>query len=274
MVNYRIYTRTEKSVSFRHRVNEDRHLFAEFSFMEDEKIGLLLVADGMGGLSDGDQAAQNAVLRFSGAFYERLAETYVAENMEGFSMSYFADRMEEIMRASMEAANREVCEKAQACIETGTTLSAVAIAGRYAVAANVGDSPVYLYRAGTRELKLVSRLQTKAQLDVEAGKYQPYSADYYENDHYLYLSLGAHSMLDEEDIYVNIIGGLENGDMFLLGSDGAFGRLLECEIQELLEEQPLEQERLILPRLFALARADRADDQTAILYVVCGEEET
>lgn len=187
-------------------------------------------------------------------------------------MSYFADKMEGIVKEAIREANSAVCRNTAPYIASGTTLSVVCLVGGYGIVANVGDSPVFFYRAKTRELKLVSKLQTIAEMEVAAGKYERYSQEYYANDHYLYNSLGEHLTLDDMDIACNQIGKLSEGDVFLIGSDGAFGRLEEYELLELLESCEVEDESFFLSQLFELARADKDDDQTAILYVVCEEE--
>lgn len=265
---YRIYTRTEKSRVSSHLKNEDSFLFSEFRFMEDVRIQAMAVADGMGGLKDGDKTSRNAISGFFKAFYDKIADAYVGQDAESFSMAYFADRMTEIVKESVKAANTEVCRNITCRGETGTTLSVVCIVDGYAVVANVGDSPIFLYRAKSRELKLVSELQTRAELEAESGKYARYSSEYYANDRYLYNSMGEYVELGDENIYIRVIGRLAKNDMLLVGSDGAFGRLQAAEILELVDGCTEEEEDFILPQLFGLARMDKQDDQTGILYVV------
>ena len=269
----RVYTLTEKSRISSHKVNQDRYLFSEYVFNEDIPIRLLIVADGMGGLEDGEKAAANAVKGFSKAFYENAVELYLEAEMEGFSLAYFIDRAEVLIKKAIQAANKEVCKNNSVLRPTGTTISVVCIIGSYAVSANVGDSPIYFYRSKTRNLKLVSTLQTQAELDVEAGICERYSQKYYEKEHIIYNNLGLYSELAEEDICCCKIGCLEQGDCFLIGSDGAFGRMQDIEILELLEECIDEDEGFMLQQLFELARMDKNDDQTAIFYIVAEEND-
>ena len=177
--------------------------------------------------------------------------------------------LEEIVKQAVKDANRNVCEQTSPFVETGTTLSVVVILGDYAVLANVGDSPVYYYRSKTKEFQLISSLQTRAEQDVARGKYERYSEEYYENDHIIYSSLGAREELQNEDIFVNVIGYINSGDMFLVGSDGSFGRMKENEIYQIISG---EEEYTVLKELFEEARKDKDDDQTAVFYKVCGEE--
>lgn len=272
-MKYRVYMKTEKSRMPDHKVNEDRYLFSEYAFMKDPEIRLLIVADGMGGLEEGEKAARNAVMGFSAAFYNTLAALYTERWEQGFSASYFAEHMQAAVKSAIVYANQEVCSHVGALQETGTTLSVVCIADQYAVVANIGDSPVYYYQRETGQLRLVSELQTQAEQDVENGQYERYSAEYYANDHRLYQSLGQYSELNPDDIACCVIGRLQAGDMFLAGSDGAFGRLREFEIAELLDGSGREEEAFLIPQLFELARMDKNDDQTAILYITEDEED-
>ena len=268
MSNYKIYSRTEKSRDPEHKVNEDCHLYTEYCFMNDEFIRSMLVADGMGGLTDGQKASIHAVTGFSEAFYRILMKNYLQASGERFSISFYGDRLIEIIRSAICEANRKVCREAEPMVETGTTLSVVVILGNYAVVANVGDSPVYYYNAEEKELSLVSELQTKAEKDVENGLYERYSPEYYAHDHILCKTLGEKDELDEDDIHVRVIGFLHDQDMFLAGSDGAFGRLQEDEIEEAVIGRKGNEALRIL---FDEARLDKNDDQTAILYKICEE---
>lgn len=269
MANYKVFSRTEKSRDISHKLNEDCFLFTEYSFMNDERIKILAVADGIGGLEQGEKASFDAISGFSQSVYQSLLQEYMMHSAENFSMTYYAEKMEEIVKQAVKDANRNVCEQTSPFVETGTTLSVVVILGDYAVLANVGDSPVYYYRSKTKEFQLISSLQTRAEQDVARGKYERYSEEYYENDHIIYSSLGAREELQNEDIFVNVIGYINSGDMFLVGSDGSFGRMKENEIYQIISG---EEEYTVLKELFEEARKDKDDDQTAVFYKVCGEE--
>lgn len=268
MANYRVFSRTEKSREFDHKVNEDHFLFTEYAYMNDERIKVLVVCDGMGGLSNGEQASSDAVRAFMDSFHKQLTAQYLNTEEQYFSICYYADRLEKMVCDAIKEANREVLERKEEYTRTGTTISVVAIMEEYAIIANVGDSPVYYYQNETEELQLVSKLHTRAEQDAEAGRYKRYSQEYYQNDHIIYKSLGSYEELLDEDIYVKTMGHLKEGDCFLIGSDGAFGRMKEIEIKELMCET---KDTVFLQNLFAEARRDKDDDQTAIFYKICEE---
>lgn len=99
---------------------------------------------------------------------------------------------------------------------------------------------------------------------MEAGLYSRYSDEYYDNEHIVCHILGEYTRLDSDAIYCRRVGNLEPGDMVLVGSDGAFGRMMEDEIQQFLEEENTD---FVLEDIFERARQDKNDDQTAILCV-------
>lgn len=267
-MEYRVYTDSEKSYEITHPENEDSYLFSEFSFMRDKKIKLIVIADGMGGLSDGAKASKNAVNGFTAKFYREVLRKYTGADMEQYSLRYAVNDIKKILIRAVAAANKEVCRNTDPYTNTGSTITAVCIIDDCAVIANVGDSPVYFYKKKERRLRLVSELHTKAERDVKAGCYARYSEEYFQNDHILYNSLGQYATLDTQDVSVTAIGNLEEGDAILAGTDGSFGCLQEHMIQELIHHCGREEEEFFLQHLFSLTRLDKDDDQTAVYYVV------
>lgn len=110
--------------------NEDRWLARRYA-----GTVLLAVADGVGGSSGGDIA--------SGLTVETLAAAFAAPTFRQSARSALADA---IQRAN-EAVLRRSAELGHP--QAASTLVAVAIRGREACIANVGDSRAYLIRRGT-----------------------------------------------------------------------------------------------------------------------------
>ena len=273
-MNYRAYWNTVKSR--KHEVNEDRLMFTEYTFRGDITIRLMVVADGMGGMENGDTASRNAMTGFLESFYSETMKTYLDTKMEGYSLTYDVKTVQKVMVEAVKAANRSVLRGADRLEETGSTISAVCIVENFAVAANVGDSPIYYYDSRKNKLTMVSQLQTEAELRAVNGEYERYSREYYEDEHRLTNYLGGYGDQDKKDIVVNSIGRIKPGDVILMGSDGAFGRTSEEQISlELTDSlKDGEKEEVFLDNLFQIARAEKEDDQTAIMYIIEDEEET
>jgi serine/threonine protein phosphatase PrpC len=124
--------------------NEDRILL-------NTELGLFIVADGMGGHSHGERAAELAI---------STIEHYVESSCNGadvtwpfgynFDISFDSNRL----ATAVQLANGQVWRCSQQAPEfagMGTTVAAVIVSGDHLSMANVGDSRVYLLRKGNLE---------------------------------------------------------------------------------------------------------------------------
>src|SRR4051812_48073066 len=124
--------------------NEDRILL-------NADLGLFIVADGMGGHSHGERAAELAI---------STIEHYVESSCNGadvtwpfgynFDISFDSNRL----ATAVQLANGQVWRCSQQAPEfagMGTTIAAVIVSGDHLSMANVGDSRVYLLREGNLE---------------------------------------------------------------------------------------------------------------------------
>jgi serine/threonine protein phosphatase PrpC len=119
--------------------NQDRTLI-------DKNLGLYLVADGVGGQSHGDTAAELAI-NASQYFLRATHDTVDASWPFGYDMAQSAN--ENRLRTAFQMANRQVHKLRQASPEhsnAATTIVGALIDGPVATVGNVGDSRVYLMR--------------------------------------------------------------------------------------------------------------------------------
>ena len=268
----RIYTRTEKSQSISHPVNQDSRFFGTYMLMNDDRVTVLVVADGVSSGVSGETASRNAVTGFIESFHAGLAAEY-AKASDYYSICVHMDRVKEIVMNAVIAANQKVCREVDAFTTTGTTLSAVVILNNSMICVNVGDSPIYHYSAKTGEFRLISELQTEAEAKVSAGQCERYDAEYYNSDHILTNALGNmnrsnSAIFDPDRIRCSVLERISKGDRVLLGTDGCFGKMKEDQIWMYAGSTNGD---LGLQELFKIARRDKHDDQTAILF--CFDEE-
>lgn len=131
--------------------NEDR-------LLARDDLGLWAVCDGLGGLVDGDKAAQRVV--------DALAALPAAGQPDETAIA---------LRAAIDAANAAIFAEAEAAgMRSGTTLAAMALCEGQALVAWCGDSRVYRLRAGA--LRLLTRDHTVANELVAAGLSTPAEA--------------------------------------------------------------------------------------------------
>ena len=189
--------------------NQDRILI-------DSALGLYLIADGVGGQSHGDTAAELAIS--SGQYYIRSTR-------DSFDISwpfgYDVNRSlnENRLMTAIQLANRQLCKlKASSPdhADAGTTLVGVLVEGQRATIGNVGDSRVYLMRDGV--MKQLTVDDTWVGQLIRGGAITEAQAKNHAMRHVVTQAVGletieVHSC--EED--------LRNGDLLLLTTDGVHG---------------------------------------------------
>jgi serine/threonine protein phosphatase PrpC len=184
--------------------NEDSHAYLE---IDDPEGGVLvLVADGMGGHAGGEVASRLAV--------DVVAETYAAQPGSDTPRR---------LAAAVEAANAAVHLRSREDTDLagmGTTLTALAVRGKQAVVAHVGDSRAYLFRSG-----LTTRLTRDHSVAAELGIREEDDAPRPPHAHMLTRALGAAPvvLVDVTDPALDVLPG----DVFLLCSDGLSGTVSE-----------------------------------------------
>ena len=175
-------------------------------------IFLYAVADGMGGHRAGDRASRIAVQ----ALYEYLSES--------------ADETpEDALRGGFSAANRGIIEDASGSpdrLGMGTTLTALFLVDGDYVIGHVGDSRALRVRDGAIEQLTDDHSIVAAQ--VREGGMTEEEAKNHPMRHVLSRCMGC-----EPDPEVDVFRGpIEDGDVFVLGSDGLTGALdVEAVVQ-------------------------------------------
>jgi len=171
-----------------------------------EPFGLFVVADGMGGHVNGQEASRLAI--------ETIVDTILplvrAGMMDDASWG-------ELLRNGVERANLVVYQRNQQLSGSsmGTTVTAALTVGPEAFVANVGDSRTYLYRPRRGLVQLTRDHSTVAQL-VEMGAITRDEIYIHPRRNEIYRSLGAAPSV-EVDVFRET---LQDGDALLLCSDG------------------------------------------------------
>lgn len=136
-------------------------------FYLNEKLGLLVVADGMGGHASGETASRLAVQALQDYFQGNRHQIAKADA----SCSETTQRL----GASIQHANRVVYDAAKTSPTLngmGTTIAAVALKGNRLSIAHIGDSRVYLIRSGS-----ISQLTDDHSFVQEQVRQEQLSAD-------------------------------------------------------------------------------------------------
>ena len=181
---------------------------------------LAVVADGMGGLADGDRVSQEAVRSIMNRSFE-LADTVPAEQ-----------RLLELLATANGAVNRLLgCEGIGRC---GSTLLLGWLVGDKFHYLSVGDSRVCLYRGGVlTQLNREHNYRRELELRAVNGDGTLEDADSHPRAAGLtsYLGMGQLKYVDIPDEPVTVMPG----DRIILMSDGVYNALTNTELARCLE---------------------------------------
>lgn len=217
------------------RQNEDAAWF-------DESRAVFAVADGMGGHLAGEVASRMAI-----EAVQRMARENERPGIAA-------------LREAVACAHETILAHAQdhiECAGMGTTLSVLWLGENYAYIAHVGDSRIYRLREGsltqiTQDHSLVEEL-------VRAGLITREQARTHPRRNIITRALGTHGE-NEPDLLVTDV---QDGDVFLLCTDGLTGMVPDDEIERTLRDCGIE---AAADRLLALALdAGGRDNVTLIL---------
>ena len=201
----------------------------EDAFFFDDRLGLYIVGDGMGGHAAGEIASQEAVetvygmvKRGIGQLHE-LADPVVEEDVRAASR---------LMESSIQAATYMVFSMAEmdrGKTGMGTTLSALLVLGEYAVTAQVGDSRIYKVNGETVEQ--LTEDHTLIAWQLKQGLITPQEAKKSPHRNVITRAVGNRDYVQVDTGIVK----LQPGDRFLLCSDGLHGYLRESDIAPIVD---------------------------------------
>ena len=196
-------------------------------FLMDDNHPLYMVADGMGGHQAGEVAAQLVVE----SVLQYLSASSAADSGDGtlqhdISLSPDANRL----REAIQYANQQVYQASTANEKykgMGSTLAAVQFADNMFIAANVGDSPIYLIHEKTIETLSVPHTLLAEQINMRPDEETVFGP---EMQHLLTRGMGV-----EETVQPDIFESpCFSGDRLVVCSDGLSGKISPAEIFEVV----------------------------------------
>src|SRR5262245_10031240 len=241
-------------VGKKREINED-------NFLVDKKLSLFVVADGMGGHASGEVASKLAVHEF------RNAVEAGRDSIDKYSKGDPSVRPQDVLtllEGAVQLAGQAVYQKGQAEPEKrgmGTTASALLIAGDRGFIAHVGDSRIYMLRAGqvvqlTEDHSLVNELIRRGRVTKESFETSQYKA--YKNA--VTRAVGVYETVQGDTIDFEILPG----DQFLLCSDGLHTYLNDARIIDNLKGDDV---KALPKKLIDLANAGGGHDNITAVVV-------
>jgi serine/threonine protein phosphatase PrpC len=199
------------------------------SMFLDDDMGLYVVADGMGGHLAGEIASK-IVVETIGDHIRQFKENELSEKPVHTDerLSAEANQLLSGIRLSNHLVHHASLNN-QSYRGMGSTVSAVYFSGKSLIAANVGDSPIYLIR--NRKIKLLSVLHTvfaeQTALDPEYGELIGS-----EFKHVLTRAMGVEESVQA---HINEIGCHKN-DILVISSDGLSDKASPTEILTIVSD--------------------------------------
>jgi len=223
------------------KLNED-------AYLELANRGLWVVADGMGGHAAGDVASRMIVDALAAMPEQSSLGSYISE-----------------VHQQLDVVNRTLADEASRRRERviGSTVVALIVRNRHGVALWAGDSRAYRYRKGnltqlTRDHSQVEDLVSQGLITREQAEHHPAS-----NVITRAVGVSAELELDSEMFEV------EEGDVYLLCSDGLYNEVTAAEIENSLA---VGNSQKSCDMLIDQALSRGARDNVSVI-VVCAEDE-
>ena len=216
-------TGLDAGIKRKSKPNEDRLLAIQGTLASDasaQPFGLFVIADGIGGHANGQEASRLVIQTIRDVVIPALlSEVTIDDELSA-----------ELLMEAVHEANRCICEYNEMYkTDIGSTVTAALIVGKTISIANVGDSRTYIYRQYdgltkvTRDHSVVARMVENGSISAEDVYSHPRRNE-------IYRSLG-HKVALDVDMYVL---RLETEIALLLCSDGLWEMVRDPHIQDIM----------------------------------------
>jgi PPM family protein phosphatase len=241
----------------------------EDNFLVDKKLGLYVVADGMGGHAAGEVASAIAVR----ALYDEIKREsgMLADFLSGVkgASRVTARDIALVLEHGVHAACSRIYEAAQKDPEKrgmGTTLSALLVVGTHGFVAHVGDSRVYLARE-----RVVSQLTIDHTVENEVIKKQKLTPEQLKKlepkKNALMRAVGVYERVDVDSLSVELLPG----DRLFLASDGLTQYLQTADELLVPAQQGASGDEAVKALISLAKERGGSDNITVILVQVLGD---
>lgn len=222
-IAWNVASRSTVGLSTQRLQNEDNFGVRQLELSTSEALVLGVVADGMGGMAQGEVASKLAV--------QTVLEEPIPVNFTT------VNQRSEWLLALMQKANENVAHHVR---NGGTTLSLVLGVGKQLMIAHVGDSRIYLLRKG--EIKQLSEDHSLVGMLVASGQITYEQSLEHPDRNVLLKSIGSKKKL--ADGYVQQLDRtcqdlsmiLEDRDILLLCSDGVWDLVYQPEMADIFSQ--------------------------------------
>lgn len=255
-------TRTDPGIKRKHKPNEDSLFAAQGAGIfnaSPQQFGLFVVADGMGGHANGQDASRLAI---------QTIIDYVLPRLSGGD-GLDRNALVQLLTDGVQRANQAVFQSnMEHHADMGTTMTTSLVVGATAYVANVGDSRTYLYREPEGLTKITNDHSVVASL-VEAGIIKPDDIYTHPKRNQIYRSLGEKPSVEVDSFIVD----LRPGDKLLLCTDGLWDMVRDPGIQQVLRNPTASPDQTGDALIDAALKGGGEDNVSVIIVYVTGSAE-
>ena len=249
-------TRSDPGIKRKYKPNEDSLLAIQGVIDETTNThpyGLFVIADGMGGHANGQDASRLAI--------QTIIEHILPRLIKNTTDEYAKLLVESIQSANLAVHQRNIEQNG----DMGTTVTGALVVGNVAYVANVGDSRTYLYRESDGLKKITNDHSVVASL-VEAGIIKPDDIYTHPKRNHIYRSLG-----EKPNVEVDLFTvPLQEGDKLLLCSDGLWDMVRDPKIEDLIKN-PAPNPSVTSDSLIQAAYEGGGEDNVSVIVIQIGE---
>jgi protein phosphatase len=235
---------TDRGLNPKRLTNED-------NLLAMPERGLFLVADGVGGRSGGEVASRTVVEVFTKIFNQQHSED-----------------LRKVLESAIDFCNQKIYEESQLNRDLAgmaTTIALVAVEGKRAIIAHVGDSRVY--RADQKGLICLTQDHSEVSEALRAGVITAEQAAQHPRRNVISRAVGAEAEVEADFREIEI----DERTSFLLCSDGITRHISDDEIARLMKSE-LPPQR-ICERMKELCYAGGAEDNLTAIVVEFGRRQ-
>jgi protein phosphatase len=250
-----VHGRSTVGLSTNRLQNEDNYGVLRQDLSNSDPLTLGVVADGMGGMAQGEIASKLAV--------KTIIEAPIPADLTD------RDKRAEWLISLVENANECVADNVR---DGGTTLSVVLAIARELMIAHVGDSRIFLVRK--KQICQLSEDHSMVSMLVASGKITYEESQVHPDRNILTKSLGSKRKLSDRYIQdlsffgVGISMFLEDGDILLLCSDGVWDLVPADDLAEIFADNQTTL-HLAVESTIEKVLARGAHDNATILALKC-----
>jgi serine/threonine protein phosphatase PrpC len=252
-MGFAVGTHSDPGIKRKFKPNEDS-LFAAQGLRNPQQaeFGLFVVADGMGGHANGQDASRRAI--------QTIVDYMVPKLMHSGDAS--PEMLESLLQDGVQQANQAVHRNnVELRADMGTTMTATLVIDATAYVCNVGDSRTYLYRQSDGLHKVTNDHSVVASL-VEAGIIKPDDIYTHPKRNQIYRSLGEKMNVEVDSFRVP----LKVGDKLLLCSDGLWDMVRDPKIEDVIKN-PLPDPNQTASDLISAALEGGGEDNVSVIVI-------